>query len=78
MAVDQIIHMEVSGILQGLFVLLALHYVYDTEYCSRMKDFYPFLESKLKKNSSHNSATYSNISALENYLITRLILFVFL
>ena len=71
MAVDQIIHMEVSGILQGLFVLLALHYVYDIEYCSRMKDFYHFLESKLLKiNSSHNSVTYSNISALENYLIT--------
>ena len=72
MAVEQIIHMEVSGILQGLFVLLALHYVDDIEYHSRMKDFYHFLESKLlKMNSSHNSATYSNIiSALENYLIT--------
>ena len=63
--------MEVSGILQGLFVLLALHYVYDIEY-HRMKDFYHFLEFKLlKMNSSHNSVTYSNIiSALENYLIT--------
>ena len=71
MAVEQIVRMEVSGILQGLFVLLALHYVYDIEYHSRM-DFYHFLESKLlKMNSSHNSATYSNIiSALENYLIT--------
>ena len=61
--------MEVSGILQGLFVLLALHYVYDIEYHSRMKDFYHFIESKLlKMNSSHNSATYSYIiSALENY-----------
>ena len=66
------IHMEVSGILQGLFVLLALHYVYDIEYHSRMKDFYHFIESKLlKMNSSHNSATHSYIiSALENYLIT--------
>ena len=53
-------------------MLLALHYVYDIEYHSRMKDFYHFLESNLlKMNSSYNSATYSYIiSALENYLIT--------
>ena len=53
MAVEQIIHMEVSGILQRLFVLLALHYVYDIEYHSRMKDFYHFLESKLLKMTVH-------------------------
>ena len=42
---EQIIHVEVSGILQRLFVS-ALQYVYDIKCHSRIKDLYDFLEKK--------------------------------
>ena len=61
-----------SAILQGIFLLLALHYVYDIQYHPRLKDFYLFLEDKLLGISTSNvrkSATYSSImSALESYM----------
>ncbi len=71
--VEQVIHLEVSGILQGVFVLLAFHYFYDIEYHSRLRDLYFFLENKLLtiNSATHLSATYSNItSTLESYLST--------
>ncbi len=34
--VEQVIHLEMSGILEGVFVLLAFHYFYDIEYHSNL------------------------------------------
>lgn len=69
-AVEQIIHVEVSGIMQGMFLLLALHYVYDIEYHHRLKDFFCFFENKLLGMSrACKSPTYCSVtSALEGYL----------
>ena len=46
-AVEQVIHMEVSCIEKGIFLLLALHYVYDMHYHPRLNGFFYFFEDKV-------------------------------
>ena len=71
-ATEQVIHMEVSSIDKGLFLLLGLHYVYDMQYHHRLKDFFLFIEDKLlciSTPSCKKSATYLNVSsAIECYI----------
>lgn len=66
-------HVEVSDIAKGIFILLALHYIYDIQYHPRLKDFYLFFEENfLNINAPSNfkkSATYLNVnSSIKCYL----------
>ena len=68
-AVEQIPQIEVTDLLKGLFVLFALHYIFDLEYNPRLKDFYSFVEDKLLRlpsQSCKKSPNYSSVtSAIE-------------
>lgn len=72
LAVEQIVHLEVSDFMKGIFLLLALHYVYDIQYHHRLKDIYLFLEDKLlglDSPSCKKSAPYLSVtSAIECYI----------
>lgn len=65
--VEQVVHVEVSSFIKGIFLLLTLHYyVYDIHYNPRLKDFYLFLEDKLLNivtpiASCKKSATYTSV-----------------
>ena len=38
---------ECSNLTSALFTLVAVHYVFDIEYCSQIKDLFHFFEDKL-------------------------------
>ena len=70
--VEQSVHVETTCILKGIFIVFALHYVYDLHYHSRLSDFFDFFEDKLlsiELSSFKKSACYSSItSGIECYL----------
>lgn len=73
-AIEQVPHVEVCDLVRGIFVLLALHYVFDMEYNPRLTDLYLFFEEKIlclpisaKKSPTYLSAT----SAIECYLVNQ-------
>ena len=68
--IEQLVHIEVTTCVKGMFLLLAYHYIYDIQYNSRLKDFYLFFEDKLLQlsPSCKRSATYLNVtSAIDCY-----------
>lgn len=71
-AVEQVQYMEVCEVVRGLFILLALHYVFDMEYHPRLRELYLFFEDKILSISTPSckeSATYCNVtSAIEMYI----------
>lgn len=71
-AIEQVIHVEISSIDKGIFLLISLHYVYDIQYHHRLRDFYLFLEDKLLRiatPSCKKSANYLSVSsAIECYI----------
>ena len=71
-AVEQVVHLDVSSIVKGIFVIISLHYIYDIHYHPRVLDFLLFFEDKIlniKVPSTKKSAIYSNVSsAIECYI----------
>ena len=43
-AVEQVVHLDVSSIVKGIFVIISLHYIYDIHYHPRVLDFFLFFE----------------------------------
>lgn len=63
--------LQCSSLLSAVFILFAVHYVFNVEYYSKVKDFYLFLQSKLFdiKEATSFSASYINVtSSIECYL----------
>ena len=76
-AVEQELVVECADLLKALFMLLAVHYVFDISYNERVKDFFLFLQEKVmnisdeaysSERSGKKSACYlSTTSAIECY-----------
>lgn len=63
-----------SSLLAALFVLFAVHYVFNMEYHPKVKDFYLFFQNKLFniKDSASHSTNYINItSSIECFLVDK-------
>ena len=62
LVVEQSVHVETTSILKGIFIVFALHYVYDL-YHRRLSDFYLLYEDKLLsiELSFKKSACYSSV-----------------
>ena len=66
--------LQSSSLLAALFVLFAVHYVFNMEYYPKVKDFYLFLQNNLFniKDSASHSTNYINItSSIECYLVDK-------
>ena len=74
MAIEQLPEVEVDCIEKGMFVVLAMHYIFDMEYNPRLHDFYLFFEEKILRMPlpcCKKSATYASVTtAIECYLHT--------
>ena len=70
--IEQLPEVEVDSIEKGMFVVLAMHYIFNMEYNPRLQDFYLFLEEKILHMpvlSCKRSATYGSVTnAIECYL----------
>ena len=63
--------LQCSSLLAAVFILFAVHYVFNIEYCPKVKDFYLFFQNKLFdiKEATSFSASYINVtSSIECYL----------
>ena len=63
--VEQSPLIEVQDLVKGIFVVLALHYVFNTQYNCRLCDFYLFFEDNILSipTSLKKSTSYCNITA---------------
>ena len=70
--VEQVVLMEVGDIMRGLYMLLALHYVFDIAYHPQLADLFLFCEDKvlcISTPSLKKSVTYLSVtSAIECFL----------
>ena len=62
--IEKQILLQSSSLLAALFVLFAVHYVFNMEYYPKVKDFYLFLQNNLFniKDSASHSTNYININ----------------
>ena len=69
--IEQTMMIECNSVMSSLFTLFAVHYVFNIQYHSRLKDLFQFLEEKVVsiKSGAKKSAVYLSVTtAAENYL----------
>ena len=70
-AIEKKAMLQCSSLLTAIFLLFAVHYVFNLEYYSKVKDFYLFLQNKLFniKEATSFSTNYVNVTcSLECYV----------